>query len=178
MKYITRLTILVSICLLGSYARTTSAQTLTTLHQFDNTVPTDGGFPDAGLVQGTNGIFYGTTSVGGTNGSGGTVFQITSAGSLTTLYQFGGLPTDGLEPFAALVQGFDGNFYGTASGGGTNANGGTVFQIIPAGTLTTLYQFGGLPTDGIEPSSALVQGVDSNFYGTTLTGGTNSFGTV
>jgi uncharacterized repeat protein (TIGR03803 family) len=177
MKNITRLTILVSICLLGSYAQTISAQTLTNLYEFGNAGPTDGAFPLAGLVQGTNGLFYGTTEIGGTN-SFGTVFQITTAGTLTILYQFGGLPTDGHNPFAGLTQGFDGNFYGTATIGGISGTNGTVFQITPAGTLTTLHQFGGSASDGLDPTAALVQGVDSNFYGTTLTGGTNSFGTV
>ena len=172
MKYITRLTILASICLLGSYAQTISAQTLTTLHQFDNSVPTDGQNPFAGLVQGTNGIFYGTTPLGGTN-SDGTVFQITSAGTLTTLHQFSGVATDGGGPESGLAQGTDGNFYGTTTAGGTNGNSGTVFQITPAGTLTTLYQFGGVANDGLSPTAGLVQGVDSNFYGTTSDGGTN-----
>ena len=142
MKNITRLTILVSICLLGSYAQTISAQTLTNLYEFGNAGPTDGAFPLAGLVQGTNGLFYGTTEIGGTN-SFGTVFQITTAGTLTILYQFGGLPTDGHNPFAGLTQGFDGNFYGTATIGGISGTNGTVFQITPAGTFTTINQLGG-----------------------------------
>ncbi len=122
-----RLTILASVCLLGGSAHTVSAQTLTSLHLFDNTVPTDGALPEASLVQGTNGLFYGTALLGGTNNHG-MVFQITSAGTLTTLYQFGGVSTDGRNPNAGLFQGIDGNFYGTTPSGGTNSS-GTVFQI-------------------------------------------------
>jgi uncharacterized repeat protein (TIGR03803 family) len=122
------------------------------------------------LVQGGDGNFYGTTDAGGTNHYG-TVFKITPSGNLTTLYQFGGVATDGLEPRARLVQGSDGNFYGTTIQGGTNGNAGTVFQITPSGNLTTLYQFSGIGTDGNYPLAGLVQGSDGNFYGTTHRGG-------
>jgi uncharacterized repeat protein (TIGR03803 family) len=81
------------------------AQTLTTLFSFDGT---DGGTPQAGLVQATNGDLYGTTWNDGTYGWG-TVFKITPGGTLTTLYDFG---TDGLHPYG-LVQATNGDFYGT-----------------------------------------------------------------
>ncbi len=107
----------------------------------------------------------------------GTVFQINSAGTLTALYSFtGGL--DGAQPQAALVQGLDGNFYGTTSTGGLlSTNTGTVFTINSLGTLTTLYRFTG-GTDGAQPRGALVQGPDTNFYGTTFSGGTSGAGVV
>src|SRR5437773_1023085 len=95
------------------------AQTFTVLHNFDGT---DGGNPEAGLVQATDGNFYGTTFFGGADGQG-TVFKITPSGTLTTLYSFCSQSgcADGLEPAAALVQATDGNFYGTTIGGGANA---------------------------------------------------------
>ena len=71
----------------------------------------------------------------------GTVFQISTNGALTTLYSFGG--DDGSQPYAGLVQGSDGNFYGTTSDGGTNGY-GTVFKISTNGALTTLYSFGAI----------------------------------
>jgi len=83
---------------------------------------------------------------------------------------FTGLHGGGGEYAAALVQGTDGNFYGTVLEGGT-FNHGTVFKITPSGTLTTLHNFSF--TDGILPSG-LVQASDGNFYGTTPEGGTNS----
>ena len=106
------------------YALTTflSAQRLTTLYSFAGS---DGALPEAGLVRGSDGNFYGTTYFGGTNGDG-TVFKITPSGTLTTLYSFSG--SDGAQPYAGLVQGSDGNFYGTTSSGGAN-NAGTVFRL-------------------------------------------------
>ena len=100
----------------------------------------DGANPVAGLVQGSDGYFYGTTSDGGTNDSG-TVFKISTNGALTSLYSFTG-GNDGASPHAALVQGSDGYFYGTTSAGGTNDS-GTVFKISTNGALTTLYSFTG-----------------------------------
>ena len=94
-----------------------------------------------------------------------------SAQKLTTLYSFAG--SDGADPVAGLVQGSDGNFYGTTYGGGAN-NVGTVFKITPSGTLTTLYSFAG--SDGAIPDAGLVQGSDGNFYGTTSGGGADNVG--
>jgi uncharacterized repeat protein (TIGR03803 family) len=109
--------------------------TLTTLHSFDYS---DGDDPVGGLVQVSGGTFYGTTGGGGSSsgcdGGCGTVFKITSAGELTTLYTFD--DTDGSGP-NALVQATGGNFYGITQSGADNA--GTVFRITPDRTLTTLY---------------------------------------
>jgi uncharacterized repeat protein (TIGR03803 family) len=143
--------------------------TLTALHTFDGA---DGEYPAAGLVQATDGNFYGIVSAGGANGAG-TVFKITSTGTLTTLYSFcsqGGCP-DGELPEAALVQATDGNLYGTSFGGGANGS-GTVFEITPSGTLTTVYSFCAQSgcTDGSGPVG-LVQANDGNLYGTTAYGG-------
>ena len=140
------------------------AQTLVTLYSFcaqQNCA--DGDYPRAGLVQATDGNFYGTTFYGGTQGFG-TVFKITPSGTLTTLHSFAGYQTDGANPHAGLVQGTDGNFYGTTEDGGRNYD-GTVFKITPAGTLTTLHSFDG--SDGAYPEAGLVQATDGNFYGTT-----------
>ena len=104
----------------------------------------------------------------------GTVFQISTNGTLTTLYSFTG-GNDGARPFARLVQGSDGNFYGTTKYGGTN-NSGTVFQISASGVFTSLYSFTG-GNDGANPEAALVQGSDGSFYGTT-SGGGGGAGTV
>jgi uncharacterized repeat protein (TIGR03803 family) len=134
----------------------------------------DGANPNAGLVQGDDGNFYGMTYDGGRNGNG-TVFRISPGGVLTNLHSFGG--ADGAYPYAALVQGSDGNFYGTTSGSGSGPSGnGTVFRISPGGVLTNLHSFSG--SDGANPSAGLVQGRDGNFYGTTPSGGANGYGTV
>jgi uncharacterized repeat protein (TIGR03803 family) len=142
---------------------------------------TDGDFPAGGLVQSSIGNFYGTTAFGGAN-NGGTIFEITPAGSLTTLYSFCAEAqcADGEYPFAGLVQAHDGNFYGTTSYAGVY-HGGTVFEITPAGKLTTLYSFCAEAncTDGSGPYASLVQARNGNFYGTTPYGGASGIeGTV
>ncbi len=138
--------------------------------------PNDGQNPMAGLVRGSDGNFYGTTTYGGSN-MNGTVFRISPGGSYSNLYSFGSFPNDGQNPMAGLVPGSDGNFYGTTFGGGSNIN-GTVFRISPGGSYSNLYSFGSLPNDGSEPEGGLVQGGDGNFYGTTFGGGSNINGTV
>ncbi len=165
------------LALCGATAISSAAQTLTTLHAFAG-YSTDGASPYAGLVQATDGNFYGTTYAGGTSsncqGGCGTVFRITPGGTLTTLHSFDWY--DGASPTGALVQGNDGNFYGTTYGGGANPRVGTVFRITPAGALTTLYSFCAQAncTDGQQPYAGLVRGSDGNFYGTTLEGGANT----
>ncbi len=157
----------------GTVFKMTPTGTLTTLYNFcAQPKCADGSEPLAGLVLATNGIFYGTTSVGGANGDG-TVFSITSAGALTTLHSFD--LTDGGSPVAALTQSTNGNFYGVTGEGGTN-NYGTVFSITSGGTVTTLHSFDG--TDGAYPYAALVQATNGTFYGTTSDFGANRDGTV
>src|SRR5271165_1737062 len=153
----------------GTVFKVTPGGMLTTLYSFCAKANcTDGAFPWAGLVQGIDGNFYGITTGGGAR-QAGTVFKITPAGMLTTLYSFcskGGC-SDGANPRGALVQGTDGNFYGTTSGN-------TIFKITPEGMLTTLHTFNG--TDGSEPYAGLLQASDGNFYGTTSQGGGNKSG--
>ena len=134
-------------------------------------------------MQGSDGNFYGTTEYGGSNtfcAGCGTVFRISTNGTYSSLYSFGYPSTDAEYPTAGLVQGSDGNFYGTAEYGGTNGL-GTVFRITTNGNETILYSFAGFgvyPYDGANPVAGLVQGSDGNFYGTTEYGGTGVSGTV
>jgi uncharacterized repeat protein (TIGR03803 family) len=138
----------------------------------------DGGNPYAGLIQGADGNFYGTTFNGGAYGNG-TVFRLATNGLFTTLVSFGN--TNGAHPQASLTQDTGGNFYGTTSSGGayTNLVGlgyGTVFKLDTNGTLTTLVSFNG--TNGDSPQAGLLQVADGSFRGTTAHGGTNGYGTV
>jgi uncharacterized repeat protein (TIGR03803 family) len=164
----------------GTVFKVASEGTLTTLHSFDET---DGAGPLAGLVQAIDRSFYGTTYEGGNLScfapiGCGTIFKISSGGTLTTLHSFDS--TDGGFPFAGLVQAADGNFYGTTELGGANDNCadgcGTVFAITSEGTLTTLHSFDG--TDGYELLAGLVQGTEGNFYGTAHYGGSSNDGTL
>jgi uncharacterized repeat protein (TIGR03803 family) len=94
--------------------------------------------PTGALVQASDGNFYGTTTLGGAN-SAGSVFKMTPGGKVTTIYTFctqSGCP-DGAQPYSGLIQATDGFLYGTTSQGGAPTNGGTIFRISPAGSLTT-----------------------------------------
>jgi uncharacterized repeat protein (TIGR03803 family) len=157
----------------GTVFKITASGTVTTLASFTQA---SGFNPSSPLVQGTDGNFYGTTPVGGANYPGfGTVFKVTPTGTLTVLHSFDG--ADGERSFAALVQGADGNFYGTTSfGGGNAAYCGTVFKITPSGALTTLHSFGG--ADGCGSNAGLIRATDGDFYGTTTGVGYNNLGTV
>jgi uncharacterized repeat protein (TIGR03803 family) len=144
----------------GTVFRITPEGKLTTIYSFGSTGPTG---PD-GLIQAPDGNFYGVSQYGGAYG-GGTVFRLTPAGVLTTLYSFSAV-YNGTDLPNNLVQGTDGNFYGTTYFGGANGF-GTVFKITPGGMLTTLHNFDG--TNGSRnPGGALVQATDGNFYGTTF----------
>ena len=161
----------------GTVFRLAPAGALTTLYSFCALAScVDGQGPNGSLVLATDGNFYGTTLVGGI-ADAGTVFKITSQGSLSTLYSFctESRCTDGKRPFAGLIEGSDGNLYGTTVFGGTD-NQGTVFRITPAGSLTTLHSFRG--SDGAEPYAGVIQATDGNLYGTTYNGGAAQGGTV
>jgi uncharacterized repeat protein (TIGR03803 family) len=161
----------------GNIFRMTPSGIATPVHLF--TEPTE---PNSTLVQGSDGFFYGTTQLGGNvflnppqdcpDGCG-TVFKMSSSGSVTTLYKFCSLPNcgDGRSPFnSGLIQATDGNFYGTTPN--------TIFKITPSGSLTTLYTFCGPPNCGSNAYFTLVQGTDGKFYGITQNGGANNQGTI
>jgi len=158
----------------GTIFKIVSESSFETLYSF--TGSTDGAYPTTALVEGADGNLYGTASAMGPNGNGA-IFKITRSGAFTVLHSFSG--TDGASP-TALILGADGNFYGTTGGGGSNATStlapGTVFQMTPSGTLSTLYNFCSQPncTDGQTPQR-LIQASDGNFYGVTFNGG--AFGT-
>jgi len=137
----------------------------------------------AGLVQATDGSFYGTV-VGGGPRNDGSVIRMTPSGILTTIYTFctvfeGGKCLDGIQPYGTLIQASDGDLYGTTYLGGASSY-GTIFKITLDGTLTTLYNFCAQTScnDGDEPFGGLVQATDGTFYGTTWGGGTYDLGTV
>jgi uncharacterized repeat protein (TIGR03803 family) len=161
----------------GVIYKVTASGVFTLLHSFASA--TDGGKPSSNLVQGTDGNFYGTAQLGGANNDG-TIFEMTPGGVFTVLHSFAG--TDGAAPSAALVQATDGNFYGTTVEYGTGcapapSGCGTIFKITSGGTFTLLHSLSG-STDGKFPNTALVEGADGNFYGTSYIGGVNNQGTL
>jgi len=140
---------------------------------------TDGCNPAATLLLGSDGALYGTTETGGAhNGfNAGVAFKYTVNGTLTVLHVF--QISDGAFPSGALIEGSDGNFYGTTQVGGAHGK-GTIFKMTPLGTVTTLYSFcsqGGC-SDGAMPIAGLIQANDGKFYGTTSEGGISNNGTV
>ncbi|HZT41292.1 MAG TPA: choice-of-anchor tandem repeat GloVer-containing protein [Chthonomonadaceae bacterium] len=148
-----------------------SSGTLTTIHNFTYS---DGYEPIGSLIQGVDGMLYGTTQYGGSNGAG-TVFKISKDGSVfNSLHSF--VYSDGYYPQGALLQASDHMLYGTGLYGGANGN-GTVFQISTDGSVfNVIYSFGSYNTDGIYPYDGLTEGPDGNLYGTTYQGGANTNG--
>jgi uncharacterized repeat protein (TIGR03803 family) len=168
----------------GAFYKITPSGVFTVPFDFDFT---DGDYPNL-PTQGSDGNFYGTTIYGGPatcSGYGancGVVYKLAPTGKQTVLWHFGGYTNkDGAEPVGVLVQGNDGNFYGTTYYGGSSVNCflgcGTVFKITATGTLTILYNFTGDP-DGAYPDAGLTLGTDGNFYGTTSVGGKLNYGTI
>jgi uncharacterized repeat protein (TIGR03803 family) len=136
------------------------------------------GGPPSGLILGSDGNFYGATGNPSAEINNGTVFRITPAGALTVLYAFTA-GADGANP-TGLIQGNDGNFYGTTAGVGNSQGEGPymAFQVTPAGGETTLYTFPN--TVGPVPSipCLLIKGNDGSFYGCTEGGGATGNGAV
>lgn len=163
----------------GTTYKITPAGALTTLHSFS--LFTDGAYPWAALIQASDGNFYGTTTAGGIHIMG-TVFKMTPAGAVSTIYTFCTQPscTDGANPYAALVQGTDGALYGSTTQGGNNNYVGVLFKVTTSGSFTLLHTFCSLQhcADGEEPFAPMVQASDGNFYGTTNSGHGENAGTV
>jgi uncharacterized repeat protein (TIGR03803 family) len=152
------------------------AQTFTTLHNF--TAGNDGAYPWAGLVEDNVGNLYGTAYSGGSS-RGGVVFQVSSSGVETVLYDFCSVSgcVDGEYPFGPVIRDKTGNLYGTTELGGAYGI-GTVFMLDTAGKETVLHSFAGYPSDGCAPTGGLALDRYGNLYGTTPTCGANSEGAM
>lgn len=154
----------------GTIFKVTPAGTFTTLYRFCALANcADGYYPLSGLVQATNGKFYGTTGWGGANNAG-TIFEVTPGGQLTTVYSFCALAgcADGSQPDGELVQATNGSLYGETLRGGLGA--GTIFEINQRGQLTTIVSFDGT-NNGSNPEGGLIQALDGELYGVTQYGG-------
>jgi uncharacterized repeat protein (TIGR03803 family) len=157
---------------------------LTVLHSFCSpfVLPCQDGRYPSHLTQGADGNLYGTTNgvlVSTTEGTS-IVFKITPEGVLTTLYNFcpAAVCAGGIDPSVSptgLVQGTDGNLYGTTCGYAAAGYYGLIFKLTLDGTETILHSFNG--KDGSCPQG-LMQATNGKFYGTTQSGGTEGDGTV
>jgi uncharacterized repeat protein (TIGR03803 family) len=154
------------------YQLTVNGQ-LTPLLSFNNGNP--GASPSGTLTLGLDGFLYGTAAFGG-SANFGTVFRVSVPDGGTTVLSALAGASDGAYPMSDLLQGLDGNFYGTTSRGG-GSDGGTFFRISTSGVRTVLYNFTG-GTDGSEPLRGVVQGNDGNFYGIARTGGAGGGGVI
>ena len=169
----------------GTLFRLSPAGVINNLYTFCTTDCSDGQSPRANLIQARNGYIYGTTNAGGTFHNAGTIFRLTTSGTLTTVYDFCQLTNclDGASPlgFGSLIQATDGNLYGVTRTGGKGF--GTIYQLSLSGTLKTIYKFckAGAGTnpclDGSNPDG-LVEGLDGNFYGVATGGGVHGGGVV
>jgi uncharacterized repeat protein (TIGR03803 family) len=166
------------VLLIGVAASAHAQVSYDVLHSFVG--GTDGAQPIGGVIQATDGNFYGTTLKGGGGspcnfgaGGCGTVFKMTPDGTTTILHAFAG-GADGDTPGGPLVQAADGNFFGvTEAGGNTGCGGpcGVIFKITSGGTYNVIHSL--TPAEGGAPRTALIQASDGNFYGTTpVNGGT------
>ncbi len=164
----------------GSIFRVTTNGELATLFEFtceecDGTccdLPS-GGLPLSGLQMGADGLLYGTTTLGGEWGYG-TLFRVSTNGTLTTLWSFDA--DQGMWPDTPLAKADDGAFWGVTSQGG-NDNIGTAFRFGKDGTFTHLASFS-CPREGAGPTASLLLATNGLLYGTTPTGGSNNCGTV
>jgi len=149
---------------------------------------TDGANCYEPLVETNPGVFYGSASRGGANGSG-VVFRYTvGAGTFETLHSFGaldanGFNADGGSPQARLTRGWDGGLYSTALSGGA-AGTGVVYRISESGAnFRVLHSFsatdaGGNNADGANPFAGVLLDEDGSLIGATLGGGNMNNGTL
>jgi uncharacterized repeat protein (TIGR03803 family) len=135
------------------------------LHSFG--LGSDGYWPQAGVLLGSDGSLTGTTTAGGNGCSAtqgcGTVFRLAADGSETVLHVFAGAPSDGAAPTGTLVRDQSGNLFGATWQGGSMGQ-GTVFEIASDGTESLRASF---TTRLGQPRQALTLGAKGALYGTT-----------
>jgi uncharacterized repeat protein (TIGR03803 family) len=154
---------------------TTDGSSYALLHSFDGT---NGRSPQAGLLEASNGMLYGTTSFRATN-SYGAIFQLDKAGAnFNVLHTFTGTNADGWYPQSALIQGNDTVLYGTTTNGGMEGQ-GTIFKLNQdGGGYGVVHHFSWSGGDGRVPLAGLFKGTNGTFYGTTALGGRADYGSV
>ena len=149
----------------GTVFQMSSAGKIKIIYNFDNT---HGAKPIGPVIQGSDGYLYGTASTGGSIPNAfGVVFKLSTKGAITVLHEFDSTnAADGYEPLGGLVEGTDGNFYGTTWTGKVHA---VIFKITKTGTYTVLYAFD--TTHGAAPAATQMQNTNGIIYGATVSGG-------
>uniref|UniRef100_UPI00333F820F choice-of-anchor tandem repeat GloVer-containing protein n=1 Tax=Castellaniella defragrans TaxID=75697 RepID=UPI00333F820F len=133
--------------------------------------------PINGVIQASDGNFYGTTRSNRPGTVTGTLYRLTLRGEVTVLHTFGVEKADPQLPNSLLVEDQDGMFYGTTAVGGLTGD-GAVYRMTRAGKFSVLHFFGDDEIDGKTPSGGLTLGADGNLYGTTEFGGRDNRGIV
>jgi uncharacterized repeat protein (TIGR03803 family) len=146
------------------------------LHSLSPLYPGEGSQPKGGVIQASDGFFYGTTHSGY-----GSVFRMDAAGNFTVLHRFDPYAGDGWGPVSGVTEGRDGFLYGTAPSLGryppvAQSSSGVVYRMDKSGAFTVLRSFSG--PDGFRPLAGLMQGVDGLLYGSTSLGGTSGLGVL
>ncbi|HVO79551.1 MAG TPA: choice-of-anchor tandem repeat GloVer-containing protein [Terriglobales bacterium] len=159
------------VLLSSSVLTSASAQTIDALVNFNGS---NGANPAGALVQGLDGNFYGVTLMGGATNAG-TIFRVTPAGVLTTLVSFRSDAKD-KEPYAGLLLGADGSFYGTTSNYNASGGCGNAFKMTSDGVVTVLVEFGG--SKGCIPLVPFIQGPGGKLFGGTGLGDPNGNGNL
>lgn len=153
----------------GTIYKVTTAGAFTTLFAFSQPYPF-GSSPMTGLVEASDGNFYGTAQGGTSASAAGTIFRMTPEGVVTLVHEFD--RADGISwmPMSPPIQGSDGDLYGTTfdNTSGVLPGNGTIYRLSLSGEFTTLHEFGPLQ-DGRNPFASLVQASDGALYGTTVT---------
>jgi len=147
------------------------------LHSLSPFYPGEGSEPKGGVIQASDGFFYGTTEHGTYFGE---IFRIDATGNFTVLHRFDAYASDGGSPTSGLIEGRDGFLYGTAPIGGqpvtSSSRHGVVYRMDKAGAVTVVHTFTG--PDGYAPHAALVQGTTGALYGSTVIGGAFGLGVL
>ena len=139
-----------------------------------NSATSDGRYPFGRLVESSNGVFMGTCSEGGTNGTG-TIFKVTASGEFTRLKNLQST-NDGGFPKSGLVKGNDETLYGVTEFGGLNGF-GTIYSITEAGAFAKITDME-FSQDGSNPRGSLAFDGNNLLVGTGSSGGANNFGTI
>jgi uncharacterized repeat protein (TIGR03803 family) len=162
----------------GTVYKMTLDGEITTLYTFCPTAPCTDGSTPTGMIQASDGNFYGSTYFGGSTNSG-TIFQLTPTGEFKSLHSFCSAANcpDGQSRNFPPIQGNNGNFYGTGYDGGSG--GGVFYELTASGTYKVLYDFcytnfGDCPGGSLP--NPIVQDASGNFFGTTNDGGNRGFG--